>query len=184
MQMIVPRFGSVRQLGIVVRDAKATMLHWARHMGIGPFFVIEDATFNDYRYRGAPVPSPVCTFGYAQAGDLQVEIIAQTNDAPSGYRDFIAAGREGCQHLSSWQATDEEFDAVYAQALSSGAQLMHEGYAGASHFAYFATGEGLAGGMAFEIAVGLRPELLPVHAMLREAYANWDGSDPIRRMPS
>ncbi|AMK18483.1 VOC family protein [Sphingobium sp. MI1205] len=182
--VMVPRFGSVRQLGVVVKDAEAAMLHWGRHMGVGPFFVIEGATFQDYRYRGVPGPSPVCTFGYAQAGDLQVEIIAQTNDAPSGYLDFLASGREGCQHLSSWQASDAEFEAVYAQALSSGAQLMHEGYADGSRFAYFATGEGLPGGLAFEIAVGLRPELLPVHAMLRAANESWDGSDPIRRMPS
>lgn len=180
--VMVPKFGSVRQLGVVVRDAHATMHHWARHMGIGPFFVVENATFEEYRYRGVPGPSPVCTFGYAQAGDLQVEIIAQTNDAPSGYLDFLNAGREGCQHLSSWQATDEEYDAVYTQAIASGAQLMHDGRADGSRFAYFATGDGLSGGMAFEIAVGLRPELLPVHAMLRAAHDSWDGSDPIRSM--
>lgn len=179
---MIPKFGSVRQLGIVVKDAKATMQHMARHMGIGPFFVIEGATFDDYRYRGVPGPSPVCTLGYAQAGDLQVEIIEQTNDAPSGYLDFLREGREGCQHLSSWQASDAEFEAIYEQAISSGAQLMHEGLAGGSHFAYFATGEGQPGGLAFEIAVGLRPELAPVHAMLRAAHDGWDGSDPIRAM--
>lgn len=177
-----PRLGSVKQLGLVVRDARSTMLHWAKHLRIGPFFVVEGATFGDYRYRGLPGPSPICTLGFAQAGALQIEIIEQTNDAPSGYLDFLASGREGCQHLSSWQASEAEFEAVYADALANGASLLHEGLAGNERFAYFATDGGRGDALAFEIAMGARPELAPVHAMLREASDAWDGSDPIRPM--
>jgi hypothetical protein len=175
-------FGPVKQLGLVVRDARSTMLHWARNLHIGPFFVVEGATFGEYRYKGEPAPSPVCTLGYAHAGALQIEIIQQTNDAPSGYLDFLASGREGCQHLSSWQATDAEFDALYAGAIGEGAMLLHEGLAGNDRFAYFATDFGRADCLAFEIAMGAKPELAPVHAMLREASENWTGRDPIRPM--
>jgi hypothetical protein len=95
-------FGGIRQIGMVVRDPRAAMLYWAEVLGVGPFFVSEDVTFEAYRYRGRPMPSPVVTLGYAQAGDLQIEVIAQHDDTPSCYLEFLASGREGLQHLSSW----------------------------------------------------------------------------------
>jgi hypothetical protein len=38
----------------------------------------------------------------ANSGDVQIELIQQRCQTPSMYREFLAAGREGLQHWSSW----------------------------------------------------------------------------------
>lgn len=177
------RFGAVRQLGLVVRDPQAAMRYWTETLGIGPFFVTENAMFQDYRYKGQAMESPVMSFCYAQANDLQVEIIAQHCDTPSGYRDFLESGREGCQHLSSWFSTPDDFDEAYRKAIDSGARVIHEGSAGGPRFAYFDTYGASGHGLAFELAEGLLAPLLPVHEMMAAGARDWDGSDPVRPMP-
>ena len=92
--------------------------------------------------------------GYAQAGDLQVEIITQHDDVPSGYLEFLNSGREGCQHVSSWFESHAAFDEAYRAALASGAQVVHEGSAGGPRFAYFSTIGNCAYGLDFELAEG------------------------------
>jgi len=177
------KFGEIRQLGFVVRDAHAAMRYWTQIMGVGPFFVVEGAQFGNYRYRGESAPSPVLTLGYAQAGHLQIEIIAQQNDSPSGYLEFLQSGREGLQHVSSWFDNAAAFDATYRDAAAAGVKVIHEGSAGGPRFAYFATDDGRPDGLSFEIAEGLLPELASVHTLLKEAAQSWDGSNPIRPMP-
>lgn len=176
-------FGGIRQMGMVVRDARAAMLYWAETMGVGPFYVAEKVTFQDYRYRGQPAQSPVVTLGYAQAGDLQIEVIQQHDDAPSGYRDFLLSGREGCQHLSSWFDSRAAFDAAYAAAIAAGATVVHEGSAGGPRFAYLSTIGDTPYGLDFELAEGMLPMVAPARALLTESARTWDGSDPIRPMP-
>ncbi|WP_286288350.1 VOC family protein [Aminobacter sp. SS-2016] len=52
-------------------------------------------------HRGQPVEVELkLAFGYM--GDVQIELIEQTNNASSPYTDFLAAGREGLQHLGFW----------------------------------------------------------------------------------
>ena len=53
----------------------------------------------------------------ANSGSLQIELIEQRNGAPSLYRDFLAAGREGLQHVAGWTA---DFDALLASAAERG----------------------------------------------------------------
>ena len=55
-------------------------------------------------YRGEPT-EPVVSIAFANSGDLQVELIEQEDDAPSIYREFLDAGREGFHHLAWWPRT-------------------------------------------------------------------------------
>ena len=99
-------FGSVRQNGYVVRDIRAALTHWTERLGVGPFYYIKQAPIEDFRYRGEP-SDLVVSIALAQSGPLQIELIQQRNDAPSMYRDFLAAGHEGLQHIAYWT---EDFD--------------------------------------------------------------------------
>ena len=169
-------FGSVRQNGYVVRDIEAALKHWTEVLGVGPFFYFERAPLTDFRYRGEPSPIEV-SIALANSGALQIELIQQRNRAPSMYRDFLAAGREGLQHVAYWT---EDFDADLERARRAGYEVGQSGCVGESgRFVYFAT----------EAHPGTVVELSEISgtkgrffAHLAEAARQWDGSEPIRRL--
>jgi hypothetical protein len=66
-------------------------------LGVGPFFVLERA-YPQALYRGTPVPLSFRA-ALAQAGDIQIELIEQTSDGPSAYRDMVPAGATGFHHM-------------------------------------------------------------------------------------
>src|SRR5262245_65916980 len=105
-----------------------------------------------FRYHGEPSPPPTLTIALANSGALQVELIQQHDEHPSAYRDFLASGREGFQHVSSW-VTRAEYDAIRARMLATGTPIAHEGAmaGGGVRFAYFAT-DTVPGGLVYEMA--------------------------------
>jgi hypothetical protein len=104
MRGLHPILGPATQLGFVVRDVEAAMRHWIEVFGVGPFICMERGTSQPApvtRMRGQPVVVELkLAFGFM--GEVQIELIEQRNDAPSPYREFLAAGREGLQHLGFW----------------------------------------------------------------------------------
>ena len=112
-------FGEIRQNGYVVRDLAAALRHWTTVLGVGPFFYFEHVKIDDFRYRGQP-SSPALSIALANSGALQIELIQQHNDAPSMYRDFLQAGREGLQHVAYWTET---MDADLERLAALGDQL-------------------------------------------------------------
>ena len=92
-------FGKITQNGYVVRDIEAAMRHWSEVLGVGPWFYLEHTPIEEFEYRGAPSDCDVA-IALANSGPLQIELIQQHNDAPSLYRDFLAAGNEGLQHIA------------------------------------------------------------------------------------
>lgn len=174
-------FGSTQQLGVVVRDFHGALRHWTGTLGIGPFHYFTDMPVSDYRYRGQPAPAPVLSIAFGYSGDLQIEIIHQHNDAPSPYRDFLDAGHEGVQHLSSFCSSEAEFDARRAAIRDAGIALLASGSIGGTRFAYFDTLDSPAG-TVFEISESAKPGPREVFAMMRDAASGWDGTDPIRQL--
>ncbi len=167
------RFGEIRQMGYVVRDIEAAMGHWIETLGVGPWYYVEHIAFQDFRYRGEPSDVDV-SIAIANSGAIQVELIQQRNDAPSMYRDFIAAGREGLQHVSSWP---EDYDAVLARALADGIEVVQSGATPRGAFVYLAT-ESFPG-TVMEMAE-LTPTRKRQFAAIEQAAVDWDGRDPIR----
>jgi len=168
-------FGAVTQNGYVVRDIHAAMDHWINVMGVGPWFFFEQVKTDYFRHRGV---DSAMTFSVALAnsGDLQIELIQQTNDAPSLYKEFLDAGHEGLQHVAYWP---DDYQAVHDRALSLGYRIGHEGQIGGERgrFCYFDT----------EAHPGTVIEISDVSGgkgrffqRVREAALGWDGSDPIR----
>lgn len=172
-------FGAARQVAMVVKDIDAAMAAMTGKMGIGPFFILREIQPEDYHYRGNPAPAPVLSLAFAFTGALNIELIQQHNDAPSAYRDFLESRGEGVQHMSSWTAEPEEFDALRAQGLASGCQIVHEGRVGNNRFTYFDTTDPIFG-MCYEVAEGLTPDLGPIVARMQEIAQDWDGTEPVR----
>ena len=177
---LVHTFGGIRQIAMVVRDAESTLRTLTGTLGIGPFYVIRDYVPDDFRYRGNPSPPPRLTLAFAQSGPVQVEVIQQHNDVPSAYAEFLASGREGCQHVAAWFSDRSAYDAARDDLLARGWPLVHENgdRSAGPRFAYFATD--LPGALMLEIAEALVPASRPFVEMIAQAGASWDGSDPIR----
>ncbi|MBR1217984.1 VOC family protein [Bradyrhizobium sp. U87765 SZCCT0131] len=99
-----PILGPATQLGFVVRDIEAAMKHWIDVFGVGPFIFMERGVSQPVGvtyHRGQGV-SVELRLAFAYMGDVQIELIEQTNNASSPYLDFLASGREGLQHLGFW----------------------------------------------------------------------------------
>lgn len=175
-------FGGTRQLGMVVRDADATMQTLTETLGFGPFVCLREIPFENYRYRGESGPTPVVTLCFGQSGDLQIEIIQQHNDVPSAYREFLDSGLEGCQHISTWFDNHAEYDRAYATAIANGLTLVQEAEGEAEgdkvRFAYFETG--LPGGLMLELSEALLPAVKNLPNGVKAMAVDWDGSDPVR----
>jgi catechol 2,3-dioxygenase-like lactoylglutathione lyase family enzyme len=168
-------FGSCRQNGYVVRDLEAALKHWTEVLGVGPFFVFDRAPITDFRYRGEPSPLEV-SIALANSGALQIELIQQRNDAPSMYRDFLATGREGLQHVAAWT---ERFDADLERCVAAGYRVGQSGCVGeGGRFVYFETGAHPGTVMELSEISGAKGRFFRhIEACARD----WDGTDPIRR---
>jgi hypothetical protein len=166
--------GEVRQNGFVVRDIRAAMKHWAEQLGIGPLLFREDASFADFQHRGLPSKARA-SLAFAHAGPLQIELIQPLDDEPSMYRDFLAAGREGLQHLGYLV---DDYQGVVRSCRDRGWVVGQSGSIDGVRFTYFDTEA--HPGTVIEVIEGT--ELARgFYTMLEERCRNWDGSDPIRR---
>jgi catechol 2,3-dioxygenase-like lactoylglutathione lyase family enzyme len=172
--------GPIRQIGHVVRDVNSAMRYWTEVLGIGPFYVIAEQEISNFHYRGRPSPSPVITMAFAQSGEVQIELIQQHNDAPTAYREFLSAGREGVQHISPWFDDPHAYDRARAAMIARGMTLVHETVHddGFPRFVYFETGTPEA--PLLELSEALLPSARIVPDTVAAASVGWDGSDPVR----
>ena len=77
--------GVIRQIGYIVRDFDETLDRWVQ-LGVGPWYVLRGITQSGL-YRGEPCMVTL-TIGFANSGDLQLEVIHQDDDTPSIYSEF------------------------------------------------------------------------------------------------
>lgn len=170
-------FGAIRQNGYVVRDVRAAMEHWVEVMGVGPWFYFDRVRVDYFRHRGAPSDVEL-SIALANSGDLQIELIQQRNQAPSMYKEFLDAGREGLQHVAYWT---RDYQALYDRALSLGYRVGHEGQIGGAQgrFAYFDTQA--HPGTVIEISDVSGPKGV-FFENVRLAAIDWDGAAPIREL--
>ena len=170
--MTLHRFGPVMQVAYVVDDVRAAAQSWADAFGVGPFFVQDHVRYRELAYRGEPSPLDV-SLAFAFSGELQIELVQQHNDAPSIYRDFLAAGGQGAQHLGALSA-DIEADA--AQLVERGFKVIQRGVseAGGVQTLFF---ESPMGGVVELIAAcnGVRSAF----AAMKAAAENWDGVNAV-----
>ena len=174
--MSMLKLGPVRQVAYVVKDIETAMQEWIK-LGVGPWFYAAKVPVENFTYKGQPSDVQFVA-ALTNSGDLQIELIQQLNDGPSLYRDFIASGAEGIQHISHWLDT-AGFEKTYRELPASGFIVGHEGTIGpGGRFAYFINRK--LPGTILEVSEmsGFKGEYFKAIA---DICANWDGTDPIRR---
>ena len=170
-------FGEIRQLGFVVRDIDAAMRHWIETLGVGPWYYAERVPVQNFHHRGRPSPIEL-SVALANSGALQVELIQQRNDAPSMYKEFLDAGREGLQHVACWTTS---FDDDLRRLERHGLVPVMGGEVGASgRYGYFDTEFHPGAVMELSEINGPKGDLFRT---IRETAVSWDGTDPIRSFP-
>jgi hypothetical protein len=171
-------FGEIRQNGYVVRDIDAALRHWTERLGVGPFFYFERVPMRDFRYRGEPSPLEV-SIALANSGSLQIELIQQRNDAPSMYRDFLEAGREGLQHVAYWTSS---MDADLERYAAAGYAVGQSGCIGdGGRFVYLLTETHPGTVVEVSEVSGAKGKFF---AHVADSAREWDGTQPIRTIGS
>ncbi len=171
-------FGEIRQVAYLVPDIEAAMDHWARVLGVGPWYYNPRVPIRNYFYRGER-HEPHNSVALANAGGLQIELLQTRNDVPSMYRDFLRAGHQGVQHVAYWT---EDFDADLARAEAAGFTVCMGGEVGENgRFVYFEDRSPLPG-TTIELSEVAGPKG-KLFKLIREAAQGWDGQDPVRPFP-
>jgi len=171
-------FGTVRQVGYVVRDIEQAMRQWAG-LGVGPWFYKEDVVSTEFRYYGKPSVLPKLSIALANSGDVQIELIQQRDDAPTLYLDTLARNGECAQHVAYW--TRERFDEFCAMLAERGYVEGHAGRMGVNRgrYAYFVHPELPSAMIEISESTGGKGEYFEE---VRRASVGWNGQEPIRRI--
>ena len=172
--------GHLRQIGVIVPDIDRAILHWTRNLGVGPFLLIPEVRFENYRYRGKAMPGPKVSLAFAQSGPLQIELIQQHDRVPSAYLEFLEVSKGGVQHLCAWADSSVEYERLHAKLRDQGFQEIHQGNVEGAEgrFCYFG-GDGNANDPLLEISEGNLPDIRPLWERLQQRADRWDGTHPL-----
>ncbi|RNM12182.1 VOC family protein [Nocardioides pocheonensis] len=172
--------GKRMQVSMVVHDLEQAALIWSEHLGVGPWILIEDGlegrTFMHRGRRSDVQMSLALTYG----GETQFELISQSNDAPSPYREFLDGGREGVQHLEFWP---EDYAASCRAIEGAGFRELSTIHVadGTKNASYY---ESPASVGVVVAVVPMTPYRHSYMSAIERLAATWDGTRPIRRFPT
>jgi catechol 2,3-dioxygenase-like lactoylglutathione lyase family enzyme len=175
--MLLHELGVIRQTAYVVRDLHKAMAYWTNVLGVGPFFLFEDAPIQDLCYRGSPTPAKLAG-AFANSGGMQIELAQPLDDNPSIFREHFIAKKEGQHHVAFWT---RELEMWIDRCGKAGIEVLQSGYTGAADGRFVYMDAGGPPGTIIEISeVQGRKEAF--FAEVAKSAQNWDGSDPVRRM--
>lgn len=163
-------FGPIRQSGYLVEDLDDAVRHWVEVMGVGPFFVIPDVRMTNPVYRGAPCEARI-DIALANSGDLQIELVVQTNDAPSIYREWLEDARFGLHHVGFFV---EDIESCLGALDPKPTRVQH-----GDNFCYIDTQHHPG---TYTELIQRSPTMRELFGMIHAAAEDWDGSEPVRRL--
>lgn len=111
----VANFGAIRQLGYLVENIEGAVDAWMANMEVGPWIIIKNVPLR-CTYMGQN-SGPVIDIALGYRGDMQIELIQQTNDAPSPYRKYFQQKQFGLHHTAY---LSDDMSATISQAQSIG----------------------------------------------------------------
>ncbi|MCB1616566.1 MAG: VOC family protein [Pseudomonadales bacterium] len=167
-------FGPIRQVAYLTNDIEASMHAWVKQSGVGPFTWYRN--FSMPAVHKGQETTVSLEVGIAYRGNMQIELIQQTNDAPSPYRSFFEKGQMGLHHLA-YVTDDIERD--MQRAKQAGFDIITTISAPVGRYAYFqdpAMPENY-----FEF-LEVTPDLNKYWEHCIEEAGRWDGSNPVRLM--
>lgn len=163
------RFESIFQVAYVVADIDAAVTHWARVLGVGPFFVVRRQRYAECVYRGQPT-DPEVSLAFAYSGDLNIELVQLHDEAPSVFRDFVTAHGYGLQHVGCF--ADDIAQASKDLAAAGVRELQRNVSTAGVETRFFDTE--LHPGAQLEL-IAATPELRGRFAAMKAAAETWDG---------
>ena len=168
--------GTIIELCHVTRDLDSALLHWTRDLGAGPFFVFEVPVLPGQLYYGNPTAVSM-RVGFGFSGGVLIELLEQTNDGASPFRDFLQERGEGLHHVMPRC----DFDAGHVRLSAAGHEVAYEGrMPSGERFCLFDT---RATNGAYVELMELSGAMLNSLSLMAKAHAAWDGkSDPVRPM--
>jgi catechol 2,3-dioxygenase-like lactoylglutathione lyase family enzyme len=166
--------GPIRQIGYVVTDLDRALASWVE-LGVGPWLVMRGLSMRAL-YRGEPCETTL-SLAMSNSGELQVELIQQEDDTPSIFTEFLAAKGPGYHQLAYWA---DDFEATMKAVEDPGWPVVWSGGEDVgTRFAYVEPPNSPA--TIVEI-MELTDTTSGMGRFIRDAAANWDGSDPIREI--
>ena len=171
---------TIRQIAYVTSPGTfgATIDFWLRTVGVGPFYVA-DFRLGNQTFRGEPTDC-TCRAGLSFQGDVQVEIIEPTNDAPSPYREALdrAAVVPSAGLFHHFLVDTADFEGTCRRLLDGGAlEGMRATLPDGRRLTYI-DATAVIGSYVEVIEIGSASAA--VSARMREECAEWDGTDPVR----
>ncbi len=168
--------GSFGQIAYIVEDLDAALKHWVEVLNIGPFFLIDSSIIENPRYRGEETDLNI-TAALSYSGSMCVEVIQQSNDSASVYREVLEKRGPGFHH---WGVMTEDFDEEVKRYEGMGYPLAFSGkVAIGERFAYMDSYDALGGMVEL---IELTPAVRELFEGLQAATKDWDKSDPVRRI--
>lgn len=166
--------GAIIELCHVTRNLDAALLHWTRDLGAGPFYVFDVPVLSGQLYYGRPTAVSM-RVGFGFSGGLLIELLEQTNDGASPFRDFLHDRGEGLHHVMPRC----DFDAGHARLSAAGHDVAYAGRMPSGE-RFFLFDTRAANGVYVEL-MELSDSMLGTLSLMAKARAAWDGgSDPVR----
>lgn len=165
-------FGDIRQIGYLTNNIEKSMQAWVERSGVGPFTWYRHVSLKAM-YRGEPSVIEM-EVGIAYRGNVQIELIQQTNDAPSPYRQYFQQGRMGLHHIAYGS---RDINADLQTARAAGLEVVCTIDAMIGRYAYFQDPQMPEHFFEF---LAVTDELEQYWQQCMEEARSWDGSKPIR----
>lgn len=163
------------QQAYLVNDLEASIDHWHRLFGAGPFVIVPHHKTERFTYRGTRQEADV-SYAFGYSGDMMIQFIQQHDETPSIYRDMFRPGQEGFHHVG---ILVHDWEAERQRLLDLGFEIACELYADNVNAAYFDTRK--ANGCFTEIH-GDPPHILETFKGWRDAHRRHKPTDaPIVR---
>jgi hypothetical protein len=158
----------------VVHDLEEGCARFHRLYGIGPFVGGTVMELTEHVYRGQPAPSIRLRAAFAQAGDINIELVELVSRTPDPFRDMFPEGGAGFHHVAMFC---DDFVAACEHFAGAGCPLVSEACLLPGIKVAFIDARKALGHM-----IELYPEnevIRGVFRRIRAAADNWDGKNLI-----
>lgn len=171
------REGTIIQVAYTVDDVDAGMRLYGDRLGIGPWFKVGPFVPQKGVYRGAPTDMLV-SLAIAYMGTIMVELIAQHDDKPSVFKEFVEArGGHGFHH---WAVGARDFEAALAEHEALGYEPAFTDISPRGVRIVHLDTKGALPGM-LEI-IEMTPGAEAQYTAMKEAADAWDGAFAVHKV--
>lgn len=125
--------GKFAHVGFAITDLEKTIQKMERILGAGSFQFIDEVRVSDLHYLGTAT-NPRLKVGIGSINGLNLELIEQSNEAPSPYLENIKNGWERPHHLAF---ASSNYDSDKNYLLQQEGEVIFSSNETGSRFSYF-----------------------------------------------